>query len=643
MPTTAIFLPNSPAVGNRHMALSSNVLTLLFGRPLATSEERAEHIGPIAGIPIFGLDALSSAAYGPEAALTLLIPLGLMGVKYIVPVSAAIVILLTIVYFSYRQTIDAYPHGGGSYTVASQNLGEGAGLLAAGALMIDYVLTAAVGISAGVGALISAAPGMQPYTLELCLVVLFILTIVNMRGVHDTGVVFMIPTYLFTATLLIVILWGGWQVLHTGGHPHPVTALPTIPAATAMVSAWLLLKVFSSGCTAMTGVEAVSNGVMAFRDDTRKNAKITLTIIIVLLAILLAGIALLCRAYGIGATDPNGTGYESVLSMLTRAVMGRGWFYYVTIGSVLLVLALSANTAFADFPRLTRAIALDDYMPHVFLLRGRRLLYSWGIYVLVALTAVLLIIFRGVTDRLIPLYAIGAFMAFTLSQAGMVMHWWRQGGAPVRMCVNALGAFATGLTTIVVLVAKFMDGAWITALLIAALVVLMRAVNRHYVRVNKDVALDRPILPADVTEPIVVLPIDHWSRITEKALSFALSMSNDIRCLHVQTAEEPDEICRDWEKNVAAPLRAAGKCVPKLEILQSPYRYVLAPVVDYVLNAEKQTNFHKICVLVPELVVRHWWENLLHNRRADLLKVILLMRGNRRIIVINIPWYLERD
>ena len=625
------------------MALTSRIQDLLFGRPLATSEERAEHIGPIAGIPIFGLDALSSAAYGPEAALTLLIPLGLMGVKYIVPVSAAIVILLTIVYFSYRQTIDTYPHGGGSYTVASQNLGEGAGLLAAGALMIDYVLTAAVGISAGVGALISAVPGLQPHTLELCLGVLVILTIVNMRGVHDTGVVLMIPTYLFTVTLLIVIAWGGWQVLHTGGHPHPVTTLPTIPAATAMVSAWLLLKVFSSGCTAMTGVEAVSNGVMAFRDDTRKNAKITLTIIIVLLAILLAGIALLSRAYGIGATDPNGPGYESVLSMLTRAVMGRGWFYYVTIGSVLLVLALSANTAFADFPRLTRAIALDDYMPHVFLLRGRRLLYSWGIYVLVALTAVLLIVFRGVTDRLIPLYAIGAFLAFTLSQAGMVMHWRRQGGAPVRMFVNALGAFATGLTTVVVLVAKFVEGAWITALLIALMVVIMRAVKRHYVRVEKDVALDRPIIPAEVTEPIVVLPIDHWSRITEKALSFALSMSTDIRCLHVQTAEEPDEICRDWEKNVAEPLRAAGKCVPKLEILQSPYRYVLGPVVDYVLNAEKQTNFHKICVLVPELVVRHWWENLLHNRRADLLKVILLMRGNRRIVVINIPWYLERD
>jgi hypothetical protein len=393
----------------------------------------------------------------------------------------------------------------------------------------------------------------------------------------------------------------------------------------------------------MTGVEAVSNGVMAFRDDTRKNAKITLTIIIVLLAVLLAGIAFLCRAYGIAATNPDGPGYESLLSMLTRAVMGHGAFYYLTIGSVLVVLALSANTAFADFPRLTRAIALDDYMPHVFLLRGRRLLYSWGIYVLVALTALLLIVFGGVTDRLIPLFAVGAFMAFTLSQAGMVMHWKRQGKASLRMFVNGLGAVATGITTVVVLVAKFAEGAWITALLIVAMIVLMRAVKRHYVDVDSETALDRPIAPALISQPIVVLPIDRWSRITEKALSFALGMSVDIRCIHVQIGEQPDPICQDWEKDVVEPLRAVGKCIPKLEVLQSPFRYVLAPVVDYILAVERESTFNKVCVLVPELVVHHWWENLLHNRRAEMLKAILLLRGNRRIVVINIPWYLEQD
>jgi len=625
------------------MGVYTQCVNLLFGRALATSEERAEHIGPLAGIPVFGLDALSSAAYGPEAALTLLIPLGLLGVQYIVPVSTAIVILLGIVYFSYRQTIEAYPHGGGSYTVASQNLSEGAGLLAAAALMIDYILNASVGISAGVGALISAIPSLQPHTLGLCLIVLGILTMVNMRGVHDTGVVFMIPTYVFTATLLIVIAVGGWQVVHAAGHPQPVTPMPAMPPVTAALTWWLLLKVFSSGCTAMTGVEAVSNGVMAFREPTRKNARTTLTIIIALLAILLLGIALLCRAYGIAATNPGGAGYESVLSMLTRAVMGHGWFYFLTIASVLLVLALSANTSFADFPRLTRAIALDNYMPHIFLIRGRRLLYSWGIYVVVALTALLLIVFGGVTDRLIPLFAIGAFLAFTLSQAGMVMHWKRQGNAAGRMIVNGVGAVATGITTVVVLLAKFTEGAWITVLLVAVMIVFMRTVNRHYVRVNREIDLDRPFSPAEVSEPIIIVPVDRWSRVSEKALSFALSMSCDIRCVHVRISDDPDPFCDEWDKDIVAPLKAAGKCIPKLITLKSPYRYILYPIVDYVLEVERESETCKVCVLIPELVVRRWWDGMLHNRRSDLLKVMLLMRGNRRIVVINIPWYLQYD
>ena len=401
------------------------VIDLLFGKPLATSEERGEQVGPSAGIPIFGLDALSSAAYGPEAALTLLIPLGLLGVHLIIPVTTAIIILLVIVYFSYRQTIEAYPQGGGSYTVATENLGKGPGLLAAAALMIDYILTAAVGISAGVGALVSAVPGLQKHTLLVCLGILIILTVTNLRGVHDTGVAFMVPTYLFLATLLTVILFGLFHTLASGGHPTPVVAPPKLPPATAAISLWLILKVFASGCTAMTGVEAVSNGVKAFREPTTKNAQLTLTIIIAMLIMLLAGIAFLCRWYGIGATNPESSGYQSVLSQLTAAVMGRGVFYYVTIGSILLVLSLSANTAFADFPRLTRAIALHDYLPHVFLVRGRRLLFSHGIAALVTFTALLLILFGGVTDRLIPLYAIGAFLAFTLSQAGMVVHWIR--------------------------------------------------------------------------------------------------------------------------------------------------------------------------------------------------------------------------
>jgi hypothetical protein len=254
----------------------------------------------------------------------------------------------------------------------------------------------------------------------------------------------------------------------------------------------------------------------------------------------------------------------------------------------------------------------------------------------------LLITFGGVTDRLIPLFAVGAFMAFTLSQAGMVMHWRRQGSAPMRIFVNGLGAVATGITTVVVLVAKFTEGAWITALLIGSMIALMHVVKRHYVSVERETSLVRPIMPGHLGGSIVVLPIDRWSRITEKALSFALGMSCDIRCVHIQTGEDPDPICQEWEENVAAPLRAAGSCIPSLEILQSPFRNILTPVVDYILKVERESSIQKVCVLVPELVVHHWWENLLHNRRADMLKVILLLRGNRRIVVINIPWYLER-
>ncbi len=410
-----------------------DIVDLLLGTPLATEDEKAERIGAVKGIPIFGLDALSSAAYGPEAALTLLIPLGMAGVAYILPITAAIVVLLAIVYFSYRQTMQAYPQGGGSYTVASENLGTGAGLLAAAALMIDYVLTAAVGISAGVGALVSAVPSLQPHTLAMCLGILLLLGLVNLRGVRETGGIFMIPTYLFIACLIGMIAIGVVKALLAGGHPVPVVAPPKLIGATEAMGVWLMLRAFASGCTAMTGVEAVSNGVMAFRDPTYKYAQKTLTIIIAILMIMLIGIAYLAPAYGVAATPPEGPGYESVLSQLLGAITGKGAFYWVSIGSILLVLSLSANTAFADFPRLARAIANNGFLPHSLALRGRRLVYSQGVYALAFLAAVLLTIFGGVTDRLIPLYAVGAFLAFTLSQAGMVIHWRkaeRRGCAP---------------------------------------------------------------------------------------------------------------------------------------------------------------------------------------------------------------------
>ena len=619
-----------------------SIVDLLLGRPLATTEERAEHVGPSAGVSIFGLDGLSSAAYGPEAALTLLIPLGLQGVHYIMPISAAIIGLLIILYFSYRQTIEAYPNGGGSYTVATENLGDGAGLLAAAALMIDYVLTAAVGISAGVGALVSARPALHNHLLGLCLGILVLLTLVNMRGVRDTGIAILAPTYLFVLSLLGMIALGLYHTLASGGHPAAVVAPPHVPAATAGLTFFLLLRVFSSGCTAMTGVEAVSNGVTAFAEPRNENARRTLTIIIALLVALLAGIAFLCHAYNIGATDPNSPQYESVLSELLGAIVGRGVYYYVSIASILLVLCLSANTAFADFPRLTRAIAANDYLPRVFTLRGRRLLYSWGVYVLVALTALLLILFGGVTDRLIPLYAIGAFLAFTLSQSGMVVHWKKNPGpgSSFRMAVNAVGAVATGITLIVVLVTKFVEGAWITALLIPCMIGIMVLIRKHYRRVAAEIHLDAPIHLTNLNPPRVIVPVDQWSRITEKGLRFALTISPDVQAVHIDVGEGEGSICDVWERDVAAPLRAANMKVPDLVRLKSPYRFVLLPIVEHVLAQADQLGDRRVAVIVPELVVKHWYENLLHNQRANVLKVLLLLRGNKSILVINIPWYL---
>src|ERR1017187_3561627 len=385
------------------------LIDVLFGRPLASSEDAGERITPTQGIPTFGLDALSSAAYGPEAALTILLPLGLIGVHYIVPLMFAIIALLTIVFFSYRQTIAAYPNGGGSYTVARENLGSGAGLLAGAALMIDYLLNVAVGISAGIGALVSAVPSLQPHTLAMCLTVLVILTIVNLRGVKEAGTAFVAPTYLFVGTLAVVIVIGLYKVVASGGHPLAVVAAPK-PASAALqaVGLWILLKAFASGCTALTGVEAVSNGVQAFRKPVVPAARATLTAIIAILIVLLGGIALLLRYYGIMATDPGAAGYQSVLSMLTAAVAGKGIFYDVTMFSVLLVLCLSANTSFADFPRLCRMVARDDYLPHSLTTRGRRLVFSQGIWALAILAALLLILFGGVKDRLIPLFAAGA-------------------------------------------------------------------------------------------------------------------------------------------------------------------------------------------------------------------------------------------
>jgi hypothetical protein len=382
--------------------------------------------------------------------------------------------------------------------------------------------------------------------------------------------------------------------------------------------------------------------VKAFREPVVRTARTTLTIIIALLIVLLAGIAYLIRAYGIAATDPGKPGYQSVLSLLLMAVSGRGVFYYVSIGSILVILALSANTSFADFPRLCRAIALNNYLPQSFAIKGRRLVYSQGVYVLAVLAGVLLIVFGGVTDRLIPLFAVGAFLAFTLSQAGMVGHWRRVGGpGSIRsMIVNGIGAAATGVTVIVVLSAKFVEGAWVTVLLIPGLFLAMTAVRRHYHRVVVETRSPTPLELDDVTPPLVVVPVQEWNNIAKNALRFALKISPDIRAVHVDCGEGTINLRVEWYRFVEQPTSEAGVATPKLVVLQSPYRAILLPIVDYVLEVERTCSNPQVAVIIPELVVRRWYHYLLHNQRASVLKALLLLKGNQRIVVINVPWYL---
>ena len=647
-------------------------LDTLLGRPLASEEDAAQRVGVADGVPAFGLDAIGSAAYGPEAALTILLPAGAAGLAYILPISLTIILLLAIVFFSYRQTIAAYPNGGGSYTVASENLGRGLGLLAAASLILDYLLDVGVGISTGVGALVSAVPKLGPHTLGICLLILVLLTLVNLRGVRESGVLFMLPTYLFCVCLLGVLGWGALKIFTSHGHPTPVVAPPQPSThAVAAVSAWLLIRTFASGCTALTGVEAVSNGVVAFKEPNTVTARRTLTVIVVLLAVFLYGIAHLTRVYGITATDPGSPQYQSLLSMLTAAVVGKGVFYYVTIASILVLLSLSANTAYTDFPRLCRAIAEDGYLPKFFAIRGRRLVYTEGILVLALLSALILIAFGGVTDRLIPLFAIGAFMAFTLSQAGMVFHWRKNPGkhSGIFMAINAVGALATGITVCVVLIAKFTEGAWITVLMIPLLMLLMHGVRRHYNFVDQQSHVDAIHLDKE-QPPYAILPVSGWNRASEAAVQFACSLTPDVEILHINCPDQtlqstvnqpapgqpsqapaditaaaacttpPDAVVEAWRNQLATATRNAGLTEPHIVALDSPFRFITSPILNYVLEKEKSLPKRKIAVIVPELVTARWYQYLLHNHRSTVLKALLLLKGNRRIIVINVPWYL---
>jgi hypothetical protein len=381
--------------------------------------------------------------------------------------------------------------------------------------------------------------------------------------------------------------------------------------------------------------------VRAFREPGVKNARITLTVIIVILMVLLLGIAVLVKAYSISATDPGQPGYESVLSQLIAAVAGKGIFYYVSIASILLVLSLSANTAFADFPRLCQSIARNGYLPKSFASRGRRLVFSQGVYALTLVAGLLLIVFGGVTDRLIPLYAIGAFLAFTLSQAGMVAHWKKiKGRHYFSMFLNGLGALTTAITVLVVLVAKFVEGAWITLALIPVLFLLMKAVHWEYLQVQKEIALDKPLNLDHLRKPLVIVPITGWNRITQKALRFALEISPDVHGVHVHAEDDTDDLSAQWKELVQEPAERAGFPPPKLKVLPSPYRLVLTPIREYIIQQAEHHADRQIAVVIPEKIEQRWYHYFLHNKRAAALKALLYFGGNQQIVVMNVPWYL---
>jgi amino acid transporter len=618
------------------------LLDLILGRPLASSEDQQERVGSISGVSVFGLDALSSAAYGPEAALTVLIPLGAAGLGFGLPITIAVSVILAIVYVSYRQTIAAYPGGAGSYTVAKENLGNQAGLLAAVALMIDYTLNVAVGISAGIGALVSAVPGLQPYTLLLCLAVLALLAFMNLRGLRESGLAFMPPTYLFVGCLGIVIVIGVFRAITSGQNPQAVIAPPPAPIAQEPFTLWLFLKAFAAGCTAMTGVEAVSNGVLAFREPVVASARKTLTLIVAILILLLIGVAYLVQVYHINATDPGSNQYQSVLSMITQAVAGRGVFYYVTMAAVLLVLCLSANTSFADFPRVCRTIAQDGYLPYSFIVRGRRLVFTEGVILLTVLSAILLIVFNGVTDRLIPLFAVGAFLAFTLSQAGMVMHWLRKKpGVSGNVVLNATGAVATGITFFIVMVTKFHEGAWLVLLVLPGLYLFMSLIHHHYTKIGEELELTGPIELQQPRPMIAVIPMMNLNCLAEKALQIAYSLSEEVSVVHIEREGSQRDFREEWDQQVQPAISRANLPLPKLAVIESPFRHVVAPTLDYIWKLEKDNPDRTIAVLIPQLIESHWYYSFLHNQRAAILRTVLLLKGLNRIVIVNVPWHIQ--
>ncbi len=605
--------------------LFSQVKRFVVGKPIPSHLAHHERLSRVTGLAVLSSDALSSVAYATEEIVRVLVLAGTAALGIASPIAFVIAAILAIVVFSYRQTIHAYPSGGGAYIVAKENLGEMPALIAAAALLIDYILTVAVSIAAGVAALTSAFPQWHVNRVELTLGFVLLLMIGNLRGIRESGRIFAVPTYFFIGSTLMLIVVGAWHVL--AGTVQPVPAVNPAPVLNQPLTLFLLLTAFSNGCTAMTGVEAVSNGVPAFRPPESKNAANTMLTMAVLAITMFVGITLLSQSYHVLPSD-----HETVVSQLARGVFGGGLAYYAIQAATMLILVLAANTAYADFPRLASILARDRYVPRQLMNQGDRLAFSNGIVGLSVFAGILLVIFGGDTHALIPLYMIGVFVSFTLSQAGMVVRWRRLRGPGWHWnaVVNGVGALVTGIVLLVVAATKTREGAWIILLLIPVNVVFFRLTRRHYDEVASQLSL-KDWHPQVRRHNTVLVPISGLQRAVVQALDYAKTLSPDARAVYVNTdVAATEQLQSQWAQ--------WGAGVP-LVVLDSPYRSLMEPLLEYIegVNAERPGDY--VTVVLPEFVPARWWHHLFHNQRALLIKGALLFKPNT--VVTSVPFHLR--
>ncbi|MBW4634080.1 MAG: APC family permease [Iphinoe sp. HA4291-MV1] len=611
------------------MSLYPQIKQFLLGKTLPTSAHTEERLSNAAALAVLSSDALSSVAYATEESLVVLVAAGSSALSLSLPIAIAIIILLAIVVLSYRQTIRAYPKGGGSYIVARENLGTYPGLVAGGSLMIDYILTVTVSISAGTAALTSALPVLRPFTVSLCLIFIFLLMLANLRGVKESGRIFMIPTYAFIASIFVLIVLGLFQQA-TGQVAAEHASIPVKEGLT-----WfLILRAFSAGCTALTGVEAISDGVLAFKEPEWKNARLTLLYLGALLGLMFVGITYLSNVYHIVPEEG-----QTVVSQLGREILGNGPFYFFVQVVTLLILLLAANTSYADFPRLCYFLARDGFLPRQLSLLGDRLVYSNGIILLSLCAAILVIIFKGNLNAVIPLYAVGVFTSFTLSQAGMVRHWFgeRTPGWRPSALMNGLGAIATAIVLAVIISTKFLGGAWLVVVAIPLLVSIFLAIRRHYQYVAERLSIQglpprsytpRPKVEV-ATHPAVVV-VGHLNRGTVEALDYARTIADEIVAVHVDVGSTEGEKLKEQWKQLEADI--------PLVIIESPYRSVISPIVEFVSQFEERYRDTYTTVIIPAFVTRNWWDGLLHNQTTLFLKTAL--RAQKSRVVTTVRYYL---